>query len=159
MQQMSEGVWQLVIVGGLLGVLIGFFVAFLAADAVYWRTWRKTQMGVSTPRVTPRRQAKVNKALDIAFRRAGQVSGVPAAIERVKADDGPLTVDRVLLSPGEVAVFDASGALVVWFPAPGSGVGSVVCQKSITILTYDDMPQATPRMRDQLRLLKGGRDG
>ena len=65
----------------------------------------------------------------------------------------------MLLSPGEVAVFDASGALVVWFPAPGSGVGSVVCQKSVTILTYADMPQATPRMRDQLRLLKGGRDG
>lgn len=103
-------------------------------------------------------QAKVDKALDKAFRRAGQVSGVPAAIDRVKTDDGPLTVDTVLLLPGEVAVFDASGALVVWFPAPGSDVGSVVCQKSVTILTYADMPQATPRMRDQLRLLKGGRE-
>ena len=87
------------------------------------------------------------------------VSGLSQAIVRARQDDGPLTVDSVLLSPGEVAVFDASGALVVWFPAPGSDVGSVVCQKSITILTYADMPQATSKMRDQLRLLKGGRDG
>lgn len=86
------------------------------------------------------------------------VDGFSSAVDRVNHDDGPLNKDSVLLSPGEIAVFDESGKLLVWFPSPDAGPPyEMVCENSVTVLTYDDMPQATPRMRDQLRLLKGGK--
>lgn len=94
---------------------------------------------------------------NLPFDQMEKLPGFSAAIDWVKTDDSPLTVDRVLLEPGEIAVFDAAGALVVWFPAPDNPDRQMICQKSITVLTYDDMLQATPKMRDQLRLLKGGR--
>lgn len=132
MQQMSEAVWQLVIVGGLLGVLIGFFIAFLAAEAVYWRTWRKTQMGVSTPRVTPRQLRRLRR-LGICRNPGGVRWVTDWYVSRSRIGDPGLMVKE-----GAVLVVDASDLIVAWLPSPFDKEGTVSLAEGYRCLTAND---------------------
>lgn len=104
------------------------------------------------------------------FERSSQagIDAIRVQIENAMADsaneapvfenDKPVTADTALLAPGEIAIFDESGALIAWLYDIDLENSSLkaACLKSITILTYADMPQAAAPLREQLRVLKGG---
>lgn len=130
MQQMSEAMWQLVIVGGLLGVLVGFAIAFLSADAVYWRDVRRgVQRGL---RVSPARIRRLRR-LGIA-RNPGGVRWVSDWYTGTACIGDP----GLMVKDGQVLVVDTDDRIIAWLPAPYDKEGAVYLASGYRCVTAND---------------------